>query len=124
MTGAVIAVYAVVVLLMIASMWRVFSKAGEAGWKCLIPILNTIVILRIAGKPAWWIVLFFVPFANIVFAIMALNGLAKSFGKGGGFTAGLILLPFIFYPVLGFGGAKYVGPGGSAPAGAPAAAWS
>jgi hypothetical protein len=44
--------------------------------------------------------------------ILIYNGIAKSFGKGGGFTVGLLLLPFVFFPILGFGSARYLGPGG------------
>jgi hypothetical protein len=37
---------------------------------------------------------------------------ATSFGKDTGFGIGLIFLGFIFYPILGFGDAKYIGPNG------------
>jgi hypothetical protein len=47
---------------------------------------------------------------NIIFLIIVLNDLSKSFGHGVGFTLGLIFLGFIFLPVLAFGGSKYVGP--------------
>jgi hypothetical protein len=53
-----------------------------------------------------------IPFVNIVFAIWMINLLSKSFGKDVGFTLGLIFLSFIFYPILGFGGARYLGPYG------------
>ena len=95
-------------LLMIISVWKVFSKAGQPGWAVLIPFYNLYVFLQVAGKPGWWMaMILLVPIANIVFAIMALAAVAKNFGKGGGFVVGLIFLPFIFYPILGFGSAKY-----------------
>jgi hypothetical protein len=50
---------------------------------------------------------------NIVFIILMWNGLSKSFGKGVGFTIGLIFLSFIFVLILGFGSARYVGPSGA-----------
>jgi hypothetical protein len=50
---------------------------------------------------------------NVVFSIWTYNLLAKSFGKSEGFTVGLVLVPFIFLPILGFGEAKYEGPAGS-----------
>lgn len=92
--------------------WKIYEKAGQPGWACLIPIYNVIIFLRIIGKPWWWIFLFMIPVVNIVFAIWAVNLLSKSFGKEEGFTVGLILLGFIFYPILGLGDAKYVGPAG------------
>jgi ABC-type transport system involved in cytochrome c biogenesis permease component len=95
-------------LLMIISVWKVFSKAGQPGWAVLIPFYNLYVFLKVAGKPGWWMaIILLVPVANIIFAIMALAAMAKNFGKGGGFVVGLIFLPIIFYPILGFGSAQY-----------------
>ena len=92
--------------------WRIFEKAGRPGWAAIIPIYNTIVLLDIVGKPWWWIFLFMIPVVNIIFAIWMMNLLSLSFGKGTGFTIGLIILSFIFYPILAFSNAEYVGPGG------------
>lgn len=68
--------------------------------------------MKIIGKPWWWILMFFIPAVNIVFAIWTANMLSKSFGKEEGFTVGLVLLGFIFYPILAFGDATYQGPYG------------
>ena len=113
MNGVVIIVYLAIVVFFIAAYWRIFTKAGEAGWKAIIPIWNIIVLLRIIGRPWWWILLFLIPIVGIVIGIIMYIDLAKSFGKGGGFAVGLILLGFIFIPVLGFGSATYVGPAAS-----------
>ena len=101
-----IVVLAVVVIL-IASVWKVFTKAGQPGWAAIVPIYNVVVLLKTAGKPVWWLILFLVPFVNIVILFIVYISLAKSFGKGGGFGIGLVLLPFIFFPVLAFGNAQY-----------------
>jgi hypothetical protein len=92
---------------MIASMWKVFEKAGEPGWASIIPIYNAIVLLRIAGKPFWWLILIMIPLVN--FAVMIIIGvaLAERFGKGVGFGLGLTFLSPIFYPILAFGDAEY-----------------
>lgn len=95
----------VVVLAMIISMWKVFEKAGKPGWGVIIPIYNGILALEIAGRPIWWIILFFIPVISIIPAFIIPLGIAKKFGKGAGFGIGLIFLPFIFYPILGFGDA-------------------
>ena len=108
-------IYMAVIVIVIASQWKIFVKAGKPGWACLIPIYNVIVLLEIVRKPLWWIVLFFVPFVNFVIAIMITLELAKMFGQGMGFAVGMILLPFIFYPILGFGSAQYAGGGMSMP---------
>ncbi|HEY4284013.1 MAG TPA: DUF5684 domain-containing protein [Chthoniobacterales bacterium] len=105
----VVVIYCAVMLLMIAAMWKVFTKAGQPGWAILIPIYNMYVLCKIAGRPGWWLILMFIPFVNfIIFIILAID-IAKAFGKGAGFGIGLLLLPFIFYPILGFGSATYQG---------------
>ena len=106
-------------ILMLVAMWKVFVKAGRPGWAVLIPIYNTYVFLKIAGKPGWWLIWFFIPLLNLIFGIIATVAFAQSFGKGAGFTVGLIFLPIIFIPILAFGEAQYVGEGASAPAATP-----
>lgn len=101
------------IVLMIASLWRIFEKAGEEGWKALIPIYNLVILLKIVGKPAWWIALMvLIPLANFILMIITYNMLAKSFGKGEGFTIGLVVFGFIFLPILAFSDAVYEGPYG------------
>ena len=112
----IVIVYIVVVVFEIAAMWKVFVKGGHAGWLAIIPFANTWTLCRVAGRPGWWFLLLLIPFVNIVIAIIVLIDLASAFGKGGGFAAGLILLGFIFFPILGFGPAQYVGrPGAHLP---------
>lgn len=103
---------AVILVITIVSFWRIFAKAGKPGWAAIVPIYNTVVWLEIIGKPVWWILLLMIPGINIVFAIWITNLLSKSFGKDEAFTVGLILLPFVFYPILAFGKAQYAGPAG------------
>ena len=100
----------VIAVVMIAAMWKVFVKAGEPGWAAIVPIYNLLVMVKIAGKPAWWVVLFFIPFANFIVGIMVAIAIAQRFGKSTGFGIGMVLLPFIFYPMLGFGDATFGGP--------------
>lgn len=110
-TGLII-LYLVFVVFILASIWKVFQKAGEPGWACLIPFYNLYTMLKIGGKPGWWLILFFIPVVNLVFLIWTYNMISKSFGKEEGFTVGLILLGFVFWPILGFGSATYLGPYG------------
>src|SRR4029077_92413 len=91
--------YLVVILLIIISMWKIFVKAGKPGWAAIVPIYNLIVILEIAGKPIWWFILLLIPFVNIIVLIMVLISFAKTFGKGAGSAIGMLILPFIFYPM-------------------------
>ena len=93
--------------LMIAGYWKLFVKAGLPGWGALIPIYNTILWLRVAGRPVWWFLLLLIPIVNLVIYIIVNYDVATKFGKGIAFTLGLILLPYIFYLILGFGSAEY-----------------
>lgn len=101
-------IYFGVIALMIISMWKVYEKANKPGWAAIVPIYNLIIMLEIAKKPTWWVAMYFVPFANIVFMIMTMNAVSKNFGKDEGFTVGLVLLGVIFWPILAFGSARYV----------------
>ena len=92
-------------------------KAGHAGWKAIIPIYNYYIILKIVGRPGWWLILYFIPIVNIIIFIIVDLNLAKSFAKGTGFAVGLILLSIVFIPILGFGPATYVGPAAGRPQG-------
>jgi hypothetical protein len=87
--------------------WKVFTKAGHPGWAAFVPIYNLYILCKIGGKPGWWLLLCLIPIVNYVMLLLIALGVAKNFGKGGGFGVGLWLLAPIFYPVLGFGSAKY-----------------
>jgi hypothetical protein len=102
-----VAVMCAFLVLMIVSAWKVFVKAGKPGWASIVPIYNMIVMLEVTGKPLWWIVLFFLPIANFIAAILLSIALAEKFGKSTGFGLGLAFLPFIFLPMLAFGDARY-----------------
>ncbi len=105
-----------VMAVVLASMWRMFTKAGKPGWAALIPIYNTVVLMQIIGRPEWWVLLLFVPFVNIYIAIVSTLELAKSFGKSTGFGVLMLFFPVIMYPMLGFGSSQYLGPVAPQPA--------
>ncbi len=96
-------IYLGVIILGIASMWILYAKAGEPGWASIIPIYNAYIMLKIGGKPWYWLLLMMVPFLNIVIAIMALQAFLKAFGKG---DVGSVLLALffsiIYFPYLAF----------------------
>jgi hypothetical protein len=119
--AAFLTIYLVVLLIVIIAGWQVFTKAGKPGWAVLIPFYNAYVLLKIVGRPGWWLILYFIPLVNIVIWIIVDVELAKSFGKGVGFAIGLIFLPYIFIPILAFGSARYLGPAALGLATTPAA---
>ena len=99
----------VVALVMIAGMWKIYTKANEPGWALFVPIYNFYALLKIVGRPTWWLLLLLIPLLNVV-ALVVYVDLAKSFGKSTLYGLGLIFLPFVFMPMLGFGSAEYQGP--------------
>ena len=110
LTGAIAAMglfflvlFMVLSILMIISLWKIFKKAGKPGWASIVPIYNIYIMCEIAEKEWWYVLLSCVPFVNIYAMIVLYNGMAKRFGKSGGFVAGMILLPVVFFPMLAFG---------------------
>lgn len=118
--GALIALIVIGVIftvVSVAALWRIFTKAGEAGWKAIVPIYNYVVLLQIVGRPVWWILFLFVSFIPFVGAIVSLvvsiivsHDLSKSFGKDVGMTVLLVLLTPIGAGMLAWGDAVYKGP--------------
>lgn len=96
-------------ILAIIATWKIFNKAGEKGWKSIIPIYNAYIFFKITWGNGWFFLLMIIPFVNIVIYIITLWKLAKVFDKGVGFFIGLLLLETIFTLILGFGSAEYVG---------------
>ena len=108
----------------IIGMWKVFTKAGEEGWKSIIPVYNMYTLCKIIGVNPWWILIVFLsPIVAIIpiigwlaemavviyFGILVAKSTANAFGKDTGFAVGLYFLSPIFYCILGFGKAKYEG---------------
>ena len=102
--GVIVAIFIIVAVL---ANIKIFNKAGEAGWKSLVPILNIFVFLKIIRQPAWRIILYFIPLVNIIVSLIDLNRFCKSFGKGFGFLIGMLFLQPIFMLILAFGDAEY-----------------
>lgn len=134
---AMVIFYLVLLVLTIIAMWRIFTKAGEAGWKSLIPLYNVYILFKIAGRNFWKylgmavllgvaegiigsvtnsslaIVLSVVTIVLAVWliieAVKVNHGLSTKFGHGAGFTVGLIFLNTIFMLILGLGSSQYQG---------------
>ena len=138
----------VLFVLTIAAVWKVFLKAGEKGWKAIIPFYNFYTAFKITGRSGWWFlatllptlpyfylfrvsesfsgwdgfgiaILIWLTFAALLFLVYPVVAvfhydMARSFGKGLWFTLGLIFLPFIFWPILGFSDLEYLGPAAKA----------
>jgi hypothetical protein len=105
-----IIVYLAFIFFIIASIWKTFEKAGQPGWASIVPIYNYYIMGKMTGVKNWWLI--FIPIVNIYIVFVIMIAIAKSFGKDAGFGVGLVLLGFIFFPILGFGSAAYIGPNG------------
>ncbi|PSQ58780.1 MAG: signal peptidase I [Halobacteriales archaeon SW_9_67_25] len=97
----------VITVVVVAGFWKTFEKAGEPGWAAIIPIYNLYVLIKISGNPWWWLILMFIPIINILAQAKISIDVADKFGQGILFGLGLLLLSFIFYPLLGFGDYQY-----------------
>jgi len=106
--GAYLVFVLAIAVVMLISMWKIFSKANQPGWAILIPIFNMITLLKVVRKPVWWILLMLIPFVNFIIIILIYLELAKVFGKDTGYGLGIVFLPIIFLPMLAFGDSKYV----------------
>ena len=99
----------VISILIISGQWKTFKKANKPGWAAIVPIYNYIVMLEIAELPLWYLALYFIPIANIYAQVMTYIEFAKKYGESAGFAIGMMLLPYVFFPLLGFGNYKYTG---------------
>ena len=119
--GAMLGTYSAIVIafyvLLVIAQWKIFTKAGEAGWKSLIPVYNMVVLYKIIGLSPWLLLIYLtgiIPIlgyiAILVLSVISMVKLGQAFGKGAGFIVGLVFLTPIFQMILGFGSAEYVGP--------------
>ncbi len=121
---ALIILYIALYVVFALGVYGTYKKAGPNGdpaWSAFVPIYNFIIMLKVAGRPLWWgwfLLLPIIPFlgsiALLVISIIVLNDVSKSFGHGGGFTVGLVLLSVIFWYILWLGKSQYRGPAGPA----------
>src|SRR5215472_3016728 len=117
-TGGLLAMSGLFMLLMMAfavvsiiGFWKMFEKAGQPGWAAIVPIYNMVVMMKIIGRPTWWVLLMLIPFVNFVVYLLVTIDVAKSFGQSPVFgIVALFLLCGIGYLMLGFGNYRYLGP--------------
>lgn len=106
-TDALIPSIAIIVLL-IVGLYNVFEKAGEPGWKALVPIYNICVLIKIVGFSPWLVLLLLIPAVNTIFSIIVLYRLCVCFNHDIIFLVIMLLLPYICIPYIGFSKDKYV----------------
>jgi hypothetical protein len=94
-------------VLLVFSVGRVFSRAGKPAWAALVPIYNIIVLCELSGQPRWLAAAYFVPGLNVIATTLVNVKLSRRFNKSPLFGLGLTVFPMVFWPVLGFGSARY-----------------
>lgn len=132
--AAILVLAAVYYIIYVIANWRIFTKAGEKGWKSLIPVYNEYVLYKLTWKTTYfWLMLALAAVMGIaptvfgdesaigslivnvlgiiicIIDIIATHKVSKAFGHGAGFTLGLIFLNPIFILILAFGGSEYIG---------------
>ena len=100
----------IISIIVLVAMWKIFTKAGEAGWKSIIPFLNLYVLFKIAWGNGWLFLLMLIPIVDIVVMFIVYWKMSKAFGCGVGMFLLMLFLPYIGLPILGFGKASYIGP--------------
>ena len=91
----------------IVAFWKIFEKAGKAGWKSIIPVYNLLNLLDIIRKPRYWILFLLIPGLHLFIPIWMTILLGERFKQSDLFIMGLFLFGFIFIPVLAFGDSTY-----------------
>ena len=109
-SGASLLVSLVLTVALVIALWKIFEKAGEAGWKSLIPFYNTYILFKISWGNGLLFLLMFVPCVNVVVAFIMYWKLCKAFDQGAGMFVLMIFLAPVAWLVLGFGSAQYIGP--------------
>ena len=114
--GVFMLIWLAILIVAIAAGWKVFEKAGQPGWAVIIPFFNIYIMLKIVGRPAWWLLLMLIPLVNVVISVIVAIDMAKSFGQSAAFGVVLLfLLGGIGYLILAFGSARYLGPAAATP---------
>lgn len=96
------------IIFMIAA-WNIFEKAGEAGWKAIIPIWNVYILYKITWGIGLIFLLMLIPVVGTIVALITSYKMAKVFGHGIGYALGLIFFPWLFWLILGLGSSEYQG---------------
>ncbi len=100
---------AIISIAVAIGLWKMFEKAGYEGYRAIIPLYNMFTLTEMSGMNGWYFLLCLIPYIGvIIWLVMVSSRIALAFGKDNIYAVGLILVPYVFYPVLGFGSAQYV----------------
>ena len=107
LTGMLLAVLGVISVL---SMWILFAKAGEYGWKSIIPLYNYYTLFKISLGKGMLFLVACVPILNIYYHFRLYVSLADAFGKNRTYGMLTAFFPAVFIPIIAFGSSTYSDP--------------
>lgn len=111
-SGIVTIICFIYLVFVIVANWRLFEKAGEPGWACLIPFYSSYIFFKITTGNGWHMFICLIPIVGqIYYAYVRSLELSAAFGQGIAFGVGLFLIPYVFLMILAFGSYRYYGPG-------------
>lgn len=95
-------------ILLAVALWRVFTKAGYPGWLAIIPIVNTVFLVKVAGYSGWMTLLYLIPIVGLIFHIIVSIRVGRAFGHGGFFSFFLLVVFWVIgYLILAFSDDRY-----------------
>ncbi len=77
--------------------WKLYIKAGRKSWEAIIPIYNAIILMKIINRPAWWVILLFIPIINLLMFPVIWIETIRSFGKNSTIDSFLAVLTLGLY---------------------------
>lgn len=77
--------------------WKLYIKAGRKAWEAAIPIYNGIVLMKIINRPAWWVLLLFIPIINLLMFPVIWVETIRSFGQNKLWQTWAVILTLGFY---------------------------
>ena len=76
---------------------KLYILAGRKIWEAILPIYNGIVLLKIIGRPTWWVILLFMPVINLIMFPVIWVETIRSFGKKSNLSVFLSIISLGFY---------------------------
>src|SRR6185436_19369064 len=99
-------------IIIVIPLYRIFQKANVEGWKALVPVYNTYVLIKILERPFWWFIMMIIPAINILMSLIIIVELVKCFGKFKFWEQALaiIIAPLYLYYLAFSPSEKFYGP--------------
>lgn len=91
-------------LVVLLAIGNIFEDCKQKGYLALIPVINLMVLLKITLSPRWWLLPLLIPGVNLYFLYKIFSNLSIGFGRERSYAIKILLLPFIYLPILAYYG--------------------